>query len=137
MAWIRSLTPCWIWIRNEFYSFWVTMVWSYQAVKDKIFTPNGFISLATRTTSTLSWISGKSLLKLKRAHIYTKWHQSPWFKLIEHHLIFWLMFQAHESHQGNFGSHGLEGQEVCSIKLQWFKVDKVCCLARLPQFPEL
>ena len=30
---------------------------------------------------------------------------------------FWLMTQAHESHQENFGSHGLEGQKVCSVKL--------------------
>ena len=25
---------------------------------------------------------------------------------------------------GNFGSRDLEGQEVCSVKFQWFKVDK-------------
>ena len=37
---------------------------------------------------------------------------------------FWLMIQTHESHRGNFGSRGLESQEVCSVKLQWFKVDK-------------
>ena len=37
---------------------------------------------------------------------------------------FWLMIQAHESHRENFGSRGLEGQEVCLVKLQWFKVDK-------------
>ena len=30
---------------------------------------------------------------------------------------FLLMIQAYESHQGNFGSRGLEGQEVCSVKL--------------------
>ena len=30
---------------------------------------------------------------------------------------FWLMIQAHESHRGNFRSCGLEGQEVCSVKL--------------------
>ena len=35
-----------------------------------------------------------------------------------------LMIQAHESLWRNFGSRGLEGQEVCSIKLQQFKVDK-------------
>ena len=34
------------------------------------------------------------------------------------------MIQVHESHWGNFGSHGLEGQEVCLEKLEWFKVDK-------------
>ena len=37
---------------------------------------------------------------------------------------FWIMIQAHEFHQGNFGSRGLEGQEVCSVMLQQFKVDK-------------
>ena len=93
-------------------------------VEDKIFNPNSFISLATCTTSTLSWILGESLLKPKRAHIYTKRRQIPWFKLITHHLIFWLMIQACESHRGNFGRGDLEGQEVCSIKFQWFKVDK-------------
>ena len=30
---------------------------------------------------------------------------------------FWLMIQAHESHRGNFGSRGLESQEVYSVKL--------------------
>ena len=34
------------------------------------------------------------------------------------------MIQVHESHWGNFGSHGLEGQEVYLEKLEWFKVDK-------------
>ena len=34
------------------------------------------------------------------------------------------IIQAHESHRGNFGSRGLEGQEVCSVKLLQFKVDK-------------
>ena len=37
---------------------------------------------------------------------------------------FRLKIQAHESHWGNSGSRGLEGQEVCSVKLQWFKIDK-------------
>ena len=37
---------------------------------------------------------------------------------------FLLMIQAHESHRGNFGSRGLEGQEVCLVKFQWFKIDK-------------
>ena len=41
-------------------------------VEDKFFTPHDFISMATRTTSTLSWILGKSLLKPKIAHIYKK-----------------------------------------------------------------
>ena len=85
-------------------------------VENKFFTPHGLISLATRTTSTLSWIMEKSLLKPKRAHIHTKRRQNPWFKLMAHHLIFWLMIQAHESHRENFGSRGLEDQEVCSVK---------------------
>ena len=41
-------------------------------VEDKIFTSHDFISLVTRTTSTLSWIFGKSTLKPRIAHIYTK-----------------------------------------------------------------
>ena len=45
---------------------------SLVAVEDKIFTPHSFISLATRTTSPLSWILEKSTLKPKIAHIYTK-----------------------------------------------------------------
>ena len=93
-------------------------------VEDNFFTPHVFISLATYTMSTLSWILGKPLLKPKQAHIYTKRHQSPWFNLIAHHLIFWLMIQAYESHQGNSWSRGLEDQEVCSVKFQWFKIDK-------------
>ena len=39
-------------------------------VEDKFFTPHGFISLVTRTTSTLSWILGESILKPKRVHIH-------------------------------------------------------------------
>ena len=114
------------------YVIYRTLIWYWKnhsikkivIVEDKFFTPHGFISLATRTTSTLSWILGKSLLKPKRAYIHTKRCQSPWFKFMAHHLIFWLMIQAHESHRGNFGSRGLESQEVCSVNFQWFKVDK-------------
>ena len=36
----------------------------------------------------------------------------------------WLMIQSYKSPLGNFGSCGLEGQEVCSVKFQRFKVDK-------------
>ena len=90
----------------------------------QIFHTNGFISLATRTTSTLSWILGKSLLKPKRAHIYTKKTSKPMVQAHSTSSHFWLMIQAHKSHWGNFGSCGLEDQEVCSVKLQLFKVDK-------------
>ena len=41
-----------------------------KVVKDKFFTPHGFISLVTHTTSTLLWILEKSLLKPKRVHIH-------------------------------------------------------------------
>ena len=37
---------------------------------------------------------------------------------------FQFMIQDYEFRWGNFGSRGLEGQEVCLIKLQRFKVDK-------------
>ena len=95
-----------------------------QVVEDKFFTPHNFISLATHTTSTLSWILGKFLLKPKRAHIYTKNESKPMVQSHSTSSHFWLMIQVHESYRGNFGSRGLEGQEVCSVKLQWFKVDK-------------
>ena len=69
------------------------------------------------------------------AHIYTKQCQSPWFnfhgdiissKLMTCYLIksqgksshLQLMIQDHESYRRNFGSHGLEGQEVSLVKLQ-------------------
>ena len=39
-------------------------------IEDKFFTPNGFISLATHITSTLSWILEESILKPKRVHIH-------------------------------------------------------------------
>ena len=106
-------------------------------VKDKIFTRHGFISLTTHTTSILSWILGKSISKPKIAHIYTKQCQSPWSKthgdIISSKLMvqaygtsshFQVIIQTHESHWGNFGNRGLEGQELYSVKLQQFKVDK-------------
>ena len=119
----------WVVLVFENFILYVSLVTNCQrerllGVEDKFFTPHGFISLATRTTSTLSWILGKSLLKPKRAHIYTKKASKPMVQAHSTSSHFWLMIQAHESHRGNFGSHGLEGQEVCSIKLQWFKVDK-------------
>ena len=56
----------------------------------------------------------------------------------------WLMIQAYKSLWGNFGSRGLQGQEVCLVQLQRFKVDKIdillketCCLACLLQLPKL
>ena len=100
------------------------------SIEDKIFTPHGFILLAICSTSTLSLILRKSLLKPKRAHIYTKMHQSPWSKthggiisskaMVQAHGTtshFQLMIQAHESHRENFGNRGLEGQEVCLVNL--------------------
>ena len=81
--------------------------------------------LATRTTSILLWILGKSILKPKGAHICTKRHQSPWSEthgnitsskpMVQAHGTsshFQLMIQVHESHRGNFGSRGLEDQKV-------------------------
>ena len=45
---------------------------------------------------------------------------------------FWLRIQANESLWENFGSCGLEGQEVCLVNLQGTKVDKRnICLACL------
>ena len=106
-------------------------------VEDKISTPYGFISLTTCTISILSWILGKSISKPKRAHNYQKRRQSLWSNthgdfilskpMVQAHGTsshFQLMIQAHESHRGNFGSCGLEDQEVRLVKLQRFKIDK-------------
>ena len=93
-------------------------------VKDKFFTPYNFISLATCTTLTLLWIFGKSLLKHKRTHFYNKKALNPMVQAHSTSSQFLLMIQAHESHWGKFESRGLKGQEVCLVKLQWFKVDK-------------
>ena len=63
----------------------------FTTVEDNFFMPHGFISLATHTTSILACILSKSLLKLKRAHIYIKQHQSScvqnlwWCYLIKAH----------------------------------------------------
>ena len=67
-------------LRNIFFPlFYICILFSYdRSVEDKFFTSHGFISLATRITSTLSWILEKLLLKPKRAHIYTKRRQNPW-----------------------------------------------------------
>ena len=107
----------------------LAQIWKIILLRIKIFTPHGFILLATRITSTLSWILGKSTLKPKRAHIYTKWCQNPRSKthgniisskpMVQAHgtsFHFWPVIQAHESHLRNFGSCDLEGREVCSIK---------------------
>ena len=38
MAWIWSSITCWIWIKKEFYSFGVTIVWSYQTLLEVLST---------------------------------------------------------------------------------------------------
>ena len=45
------------------------------------------------------------------------------------------MIQAHKLFWGNFGSRGLESQDVCSIKLQRFKVDKRDMLLDVSSIP--
>ena len=80
---------------------------------------------------------GRIYFKAQKSPYSQKWCWSPWSKthgdIISSRPIvrvhdttshFWLIIQVHESHQGNFGSRGLEGQEVCLVKLQWFKVEK-------------
>ena len=61
------------------------------SIEDKFFTLHDFISLATRTMSTLSWILGKSLLKSERAHIYTKKASKPMVQAHSTSSHFWLM----------------------------------------------
>ena len=75
--------------------------------------------------------------KAQRSPYSQKWCPSPWSEthgdiissrpIVRAHgttFHFLLMIQAYESHRGNFGSCGLKGQKVCSVKLQQFKIDK-------------
>ena len=108
----------------------------YKAIEDKFFTPHEIYFIGNSHHINKLWILEKPLLKPKRALIHKMtlklMVQNPWqYYLIKGHSSssrttshFQLMIEAHESHQGNFGSRGLEGQEVCSVKLQQFKVDK-------------
>ena len=66
----------------------------------------------------ISYTHGKRLLR--QEPIFTQNDNKT--RGISSHLRF--MTQAHKSFWGNFGSRGLKGQEVCSVKLQRFKVDK-------------
>ena len=59
----------------------------------------------------------------KSPHLY-KMMPKPMVQAHGTSFHFWPVIQTHESHLGNFGSRDLEGQEVCSIKPQRFKVDK-------------
>ena len=80
---------------------------------------------------------GRIYFKAQKSPYSQKWCRSSWSKthgdiILSRPIVrahgttshFWLMIQAHEPHRGNFGSRGLEGQEVCLVKLQRFKVDK-------------
>ena len=77
----------------------------------------------------------KSISNPKRAHIQNdaKAHglkPMAYYVIKAHGLSSWhiISFSAYNPSSwislGEFGSHGLEDQEVCSIKFQWFKVDK-------------
>ena len=66
----------------------------------------------------LSYTHGKRLLQQEL--IFTR-NDNKTRRTSSH---FRLIIQAHKSLWGNFGSRGLEGQEVCLVKLQRFKVDK-------------
>ena len=113
-----------------------------KVVDDKFFTRHGIYFIGNSHHINKLWILEKPLLKPKRA-ILTKWHRSPWSKTHDNIILskpivqahgttshFQLMIQAYESYWGNFGSRGLEDQEVCSVKIQWFKVDKGKHIAR-------
>ena len=103
-------------------------------VEDKIFKPHGIYFIGNSHHINKLWILEKPFLKSKRAHIH-KMTPKPMVHgdIISSKLIVQAhgtishsrhMIQAHGSHQGNFGSRGLEGQEVCLVKFQRFKVDK-------------
>ena len=86
----------------------IIMKW-FTTVEGNFFIPRDFISLTTHTTSILSCILSKSLLKLKRAHIYIKQHQSPCFKTYGCVISSKPMVQAHGT-SSHFSAHDLSSR---------------------------
>ena len=72
-----------------------TPPYTYSLLRKKNFMLYGFISLATHATSILSCILGKSILKSKRAYIYTKQYQSPCSKTHGDIILSKPLVQAH------------------------------------------
>ena len=116
------------------------MDWAYMA-REILISRGGFmvhisfssIGIITQDIININiWIGLKQWIKsYYLSYTYGKWllQQEPIFTQNDNktqgtssHLR--LIIQAHESPWGNLGSRGLEGQEVCSVKLQGFKVDK-------------
>ena len=106
--------------------------------KRRIHGPISFSSIGIITHDIINinmWIKLKQQIKTHGPY-YLSYTHGKW--LLQQELIFTqndnktrgtsshlrLMIQAHKSPWGNFRSRGLEGQEVCSVKPQWFKVDK-------------
>ena len=117
---------------------------------DKFFTPHRIYFISNPHHINKLWILEKPLLKPKRAHIHKmtpKPMVQPHGDIISSKAIvqahgtishFRFMIQAHEPHRGNFESRGSEGQEVCPVKFQQFKVDKGNMLLGISsQVPEL
>ena len=67
---------------------------------------------------------GKTSFKAQKSPYLHKKASKPMVQAHDTSSHFWLMIQVQESHWGNFGSRGLESQDICSVKFQWFKVDK-------------
>lgn len=99
-------------------------------VEDKFFTPHEIYFIGNSHHSNKLWILDKPLLRRCWVPIFSKWCQSPWSKtqgdiisskpIVQAHGTtshFRLMIQAHKSHRGNFGSYGLEDEEVCLVKV--------------------
>ena len=59
--------------------------------------------LTTPTPPTHTHTKERKKEKDAKAHGSSSWHI--------------ISFSAHKSHQRNLGSHGLEGHEICSVKL--------------------
>ena len=92
---------------NLVYKFSITIFDSYW---EQNFHATWLYFIGNQHHINILWILGKSILKPKRAHIYTKWSRSPWskthgniissiswFKLMAQHLIFnsWSKLESH------------------------------------------
>ena len=105
-------------------------------VEDKIFTPHEIYFIGNSHHINKLWILEKCFLKPKKAQIHKMMPkpmvQNPWryCHIKTHSSSSWhaISFSAYDPSSwvslGEFWELWFGGQEICSVKLQWFKVDK-------------
>ena len=82
----------------------------------QIFHPTWFYFIGNPHHINIIMDFGKISFKAQKSSYLHKKATKPMVQAHGTSSHFQLMIQAHESHRGNFGSRGLESQEVCSVK---------------------